>query len=77
MKIISCFYFHLCDCMLLEVGGNTQAVVSPCSLLSPHPVLSDVAPREATATHALLHQFGPVRNIDDRTSLPSREGARV
>ena len=75
-KIILCFRFHLCDCMQLEVGGNRQAVVSPCFLMSHTPDLSDVAPREAGAD-ALLHQFGPVRNSDDRMTQPSRVGARA
>lgn len=59
--------------MQLEVGGNTQAVVSPCFLLTHHPpVLSDVE----SGARALLHQFGPVRNSDDRMTQSSREGAR-
>ena len=76
-RIILCVRFHLCDCMQLEVGGNTLAVVSPpCFLVPPHhPVLSDV---EEGAADALLHQFVVLaeRNIDDRMTQPSREGAR-
>lgn len=63
---------------LKEVAGNRQAVVSPCFLVShpvPPAVLSDVAVVESGA-RALLHQFGPVRNSDDRMTQSRREGAR-